>query len=59
MIDGTVIIDEISVMPGKDSNQEIARLLRDVAQRIEGGELLGSIQDVEGKEIGEFVFRTA
>ena len=40
-----------------DGASEVARLLRLIAQRIEGGALDGSVRDINGNKCGSFDLR--
>jgi hypothetical protein len=41
-----------------DAPTEVARLLRDVAERLEDGSVSGKMRDVNGNTVGDFGFTT-
>lgn len=41
---------------GDDREAEVARLLREVAKRVEDGAESGTIKDINGNTVGEFSF---
>ncbi len=38
----------------EDENQELSRILKSVAQRLEGGEVSGTLRDINGNNVGRF-----